>query len=140
VPSVFDPEALAALHALCFTTPRPWSAGEFAALLESRGIFLITHRNGFALGRIAGPEAELLTIAVHPAAQNAGHGRYLMDEFLCKAATIGAKDIFLEVAENNAAAIALYVKSGFKKVAKRKQYFKQINGPALTALIFKYSI
>ncbi len=134
------PEALAALHAKCFTAPRPWRADEFADLLKTRGIFLISHTNGFALGRIAGPEAELLTIAVHPEAQNAGHGSRLMDDFLCKATTLGAKDIFLEVAENNPPAIALYLKSGFKQVAKRKEYFKQINGPALTALIFKYSI
>ncbi len=134
------PEALAELHALCFTTPRPWRAEEFAALLGTRGVFLISHTNGFVLGRIAGPEAELLTIAVHPAARNAGHGTRLVDDFLCKAATLGAKDIFLEVAENNPSAIALYRKSGFRDVAKRKQYFKQINGPALTALIFKYSI
>jgi ribosomal-protein-alanine N-acetyltransferase len=134
------PEALAELHALCFTTPRPWRADEFSDLLQTRGTFLISHTNGFALGRIAGPEAELLTIAVHPDAQNAGHGARLVDDFLCKAATSGAKDIFLEVAENNQAAIALYLKSGFTEVAKRREYFKQINGPALTALIFKYSI
>ena len=134
------PEALAALHAQCFTTPRPWRADEFADLLETRGTFMISHTNGIALGRIAGPEAELLTIAVHPDAQNAGHGTRLIDDFQCKAATLGAKDIFLEVAENNPPAIALYLKAGFKQVAKRKEYFKQINGPALTALIFKYSI
>ncbi len=133
-------KALAELHALCFSTPRPWRVGEFEALLQSPNVFLISHTNGFALGRIAGPEAELLTIAVHPDAQNAGHGRRLVDDFLCKAATLGAKDIFLEVAENNLAAIALYRRSGFTEVAKRKQYFKQINGPALTALILKYSI
>ncbi|NOR61712.1 MAG: GNAT family N-acetyltransferase [Rhodobacteraceae bacterium] len=134
------PQALADLHALCFTTPRPWREDEFSSLLETPGIFLISHTNGFALGRIAGPEAELLTIAVHPDAQNVGFGMRLLDDFLCKAATRGAKDIFLEVAENNPSAIALYRKAGFAEVAKRKQYFKQINGPALTALIFKYSI
>ncbi len=134
------PEALAELHALCFTTPRPWRADEFAALLDAPGTFLITHSHGFALGRIAGPEAELLTIAVHPDARNAGAGGRLMDDFLCKAATMGARDIFLEVAENNTAAIALYRRSGFEDVAKRKEYFKQINGPALTALVFRYSI
>ncbi|MBL1435489.1 MAG: GNAT family N-acetyltransferase [Rhodobacteraceae bacterium] len=134
------PEALAELHALCFTTPRPWRADEFSGLLEARGTFLISHTNGFALGRIAGPEAELLTIAVHPDAQNAGHGRRLVDDFLCKATTLGAVDMFLEVAENNAAAIALYLKAGFVEVAKRKEYFKQISGPSLTALILKYSI
>jgi len=134
------PKALADLHALCFTTPRPWREEEFIALLETPGIFLISHTNGFALGRIAGPEAELLTIAVHPDAQKAGFGTRLLDDFLCKASTGGAQDIFLEVAENNQPAIALYRKAGFAEVAKRKQYFKQTGGPALTALILKYSI
>lgn len=134
------PAALAALHALCFTTPRPWREDEFERLLETPGIFLIHHSNGFALGRIAGPEAELLTIALHPDAQNAGHGRRLIDDFLCTAATRGAKDVFLEVAENNLAAITLYTKSGFAQVAERKAYFKQNIGPALTALIYKYTI
>ena len=134
------PEALADLHARCFTTPRPWRADEFSELLKTPGIFLISHSNGFAMGRIAGPEAELLTIAVHPDAHNAGHGGRLIDDFLCKAATSGAREVFLEVAENNAPAIALYRKSGFLEIAKRKEYFKQIGGKALTALIFKYTI
>ena len=133
------PEQLADLHALCFTVPRPWRADEFASLLDSTGIFLISHSNGFALGRIAGPEAELLTIAVHPNAQNMGHGRRLIEDFLCAAGTRGAKDVFLEVAENNESAIALYLKSGFIQVAKRVDYFKQNSGPALTALILKHA-
>ena len=134
------PEALANLHAQCFTVPRPWREDEFKSLLGSRGVYLISHSNGFALGRIAGPEAELLTIAVHPMAQNAGHGARLMDDFLCKSETLGAKELFLEVAENNASAIALYTRSGFKNVANRPKYFKQNSGPALNALIFKYTI
>ena len=135
-----QPEALATLHALCFITPRPWRADEFKNLLDTPGIFIITHDHGFALGRIAGPEAELLTIAVHPDAQNAGMGRRLVADFSQHATSLGANDIFLEVAENNAAAIALYRKSGFVEVAKRGEYFKQTNGPALTALVMKYSI
>jgi len=134
------PAALATLHGLCFTTPRPWRADEFSALLATPGIFLIPHTNGFALGRIAGPEAELLTIAVHPNARNAGHGRRLVAEFIATAARKAAKDIFLEVADTNTAAIALYHHAGFVEVAKRKQYFRQINGPALTALVLKYTI
>ena len=134
------PEQLADLHALCFTVPRPWRADEFASLLNSPGIFLISHNNGFALGRIAGPEAELLTIAVHPDTQNMGHGRRLIEDFLCAAGTRGAKDVFLEVAENNESALALYTKSGFIQVAKRVNYFKQITGPAVTALVMIRSV
>ncbi|MCF6273638.1 MAG: GNAT family N-acetyltransferase [Rhodobacteraceae bacterium] len=133
------PKALAALHALCFTTPRPWREDEFSTLLETPGSFPVFHTNGFALGRIAGPEAELLTIAIHPDARNAGHGQRLIDAFLCGAATRGAREVFLEVATNNPAAIALYRKSGFHKVGERANYFKEIRGPARSALVFKYT-
>ncbi len=135
-----QPQALADLHALCFSTPRPWRMHEFAALLKTPGIFLINHPHGFALGRIAGPEAELLTIAVQPEAQNKGHGARLINDFLAEAALRGADEVFLEVSKANLAAIALYRRAGFVQVAERKGYFKQINGPALTALIFKYTI
>ena len=132
-------EALANLHARCFTTPRPWRANEFETLLKTSGVFLIHQECGFALGRIAGPEAELLTIAVHLDVQNQGLGRQLLQDFFRKAAALRAVDVFLEVAVNNLPAIALYKTMGFFEVAKREQYFKQTNGPALTALIMKHS-
>jgi len=64
-----DPESLARLHGACFTAPRPWSAAEFAALLASPGVILVSGAAGFARGRTAADEAELLTLAVpflHP--------------------------------------------------------------------------
>ena len=61
------PKALAQLHAACFTTPRPWAADEFAALLATPGILLLTADDGFLLGRVAAGEAELLTLAIDPA-------------------------------------------------------------------------
>ena len=35
------PAALAALHAACFTTPRPWSEAEFASVLAALGALLV---------------------------------------------------------------------------------------------------
>ena len=50
-----DPEALAALHLRCFPAhPRPWSAGEFASLLESPLNFLLAQPQGF-LGSVRRP-------------------------------------------------------------------------------------
>lgn len=92
------------------------------------------------MGRIAGPEAELLTIAVHPDAQNQGVGRVLLSDFLSHTKTLAIQDVFLEVAEKNSAAIALYRNMGFVEVAKRAQYFQQTDGSALTAIIMKHSI
>ena len=49
-----DPEALAALHLRCFPAhPRPWSAGEFASLLESPLNFLLAQPQGDASTDVA---------------------------------------------------------------------------------------
>ena len=129
------PEALAALHALCFTTPRPWSAAEFAGLMAQPQVFLICLPEGLALARMAGPEAELLTLAVHPAAQRRGHGRALLRGWMNEAETRGASDAYLEVASDNHSAINLYLGEGFQELGRRRGYFQRPDGTRLDALI-----
>ena len=63
--------------------------------------------HGFVLSRLAADEAEILTIAVDGAHQGRGVGRALLSENLRQAANAGAKVMFLEVAKDNAAALAL---------------------------------
>ncbi|KAB7615275.1 ribosomal-protein-alanine N-acetyltransferase [Amylibacter sp. SFDW26] len=128
-------EELATLHAKCFTVPRPWSAGEFHELLTSNACFLCSNNYGFALGRVAGPEAELLTIAVDPAHRRQGLAHKLMLDFEDQAKMRTAKDAFLEVAENNHIAIALYEQFGFAPKGMRKNYYASPNGPSITALV-----
>lgn len=119
---------LAALHARCFTVPRPWNAAEFAGFLADPTVFLCTHDGpqglaGFAVGRVAADEAELLTIAVLPGLRRAGHGRALVRLFEAAAVARGARSIFLEVAAGNAAALALYRGAGFRTVGRRRGYY-----------------
>ncbi|MFN4101064.1 MAG: GNAT family N-acetyltransferase, partial [Pararhodobacter sp.] len=104
------PEALAALHARAFATPPPWSAAGFAGLLDSPLVFLTADAQGraFALGRVVAGEAELLTLATDPAARRQGLARAQMAAFEREAQARGAVTAFLEVAEDNAAARALY--------------------------------
>ncbi len=130
------PDDLAALHARCFTTPRPWSAGEFADLLASNGIILAGDETGFILGRVAGPEAELLTIAVAPEARKSGIGRALVDGYHAQAQALSAEESFLEVAADNAPAIALYLASGYTQAGKRPRYYTTPEGQKLDALVF----
>ena len=61
------PQALAALHAQCFETPRPWDAATFRDLLTKTGVQLSTLDQAFILTRTATGEAEILTLAVAPA-------------------------------------------------------------------------
>ncbi len=132
------PEALAALHALCFDdTPRPWSAAEFAGLLARPETFLETHDDGFAVGRIAGPESELLTLAVHPEARGLGVGRVLLDLFEAAAARRGASEALLEVAETNAAALRLYAGAGYGLAGRRRGYYRPVSGPPIDGLILR---
>ena len=131
------PDALAALHALCFETPRPWAANEFASMLASKGVFLHTTDSGFALGREIAGEVELLTLAVDPAQQRQGNGRILLAGFETEATRRGARDAFLEVSQINAAARALYHTAGYTESGRRAAYYTPPSGPKIAAIVMR---
>ncbi|TPE49922.1 GNAT family N-acetyltransferase [Amaricoccus solimangrovi] len=130
------PEALAALHLRCFEdTPPPWSAGEFSLLLALPGARLVTRAGGFALAQTAGPEAELLTIAVDPELRRRGTGRALLETLAEGLAAEGVEEIFLEVAVTNLPARALYRAAGYVERGLRRGYYRRRNAPAVDALV-----
>ena len=132
------PVALAALHARSFTTPRPWSEGEFAGFLADPLVFLLVEGDaGLILGRAVAGEAELLTIAVAPEARQRGLGRKLVSRFLYQARLRGADSAFLEVAEDNAAARTLYTRSGFTEAGRRRGYYRTPGGRLIDALVLR---
>ena len=118
------PADLAALHARCFTLPRPWSADEFAALLAQDSTILATRPQGFALIRVVLDEAELLTIAVGPEHRRTGLGRDLLSVAENAAMGRGVKMCFLEVGADNAA------ESG-----RRRGYYRLPGQPPVDALV-----
>ena len=136
-PGQMTPDALARLHALAFTTPPPWSADSFADLLASPFTFLETAPDGraFLLGRVIAGEAELLTLATDPAARRAGLARQLMARFEAGAQARGATEAFLEVAEDNAPARALYAACGYVRTGRRPGYYVAPTGEVIAALI-----
>ena len=119
----FDLAQMAALHAQCFTVPRPWSAAEFASLLAGPGVIDLSQPQGFLIGRVIADEAELLTLAVALEARRQGTGNALTRDFLSAARAKGATQAFLEVAADNAGAIALYKDLGFTQTGLRKGYY-----------------
>lgn len=129
------PAAMAALHTSAFTTPRPWSEAEISDLLASPLVFALTEPAGFLLGRVVAGEAELLTVAVAPDQRRTGLGRRLVTSFLTEAARRGAESVFLEVAEANAPARALYAASGFQPAGRRRAYYQRPDGGTEDALI-----
>ncbi len=124
---------LADLHDRAF--PRPWSAQEFEELLKSPGVFAVmgeagepAQEKGFILCRSIAGEAEILTIAVDPAARRRGWGAALVEMAAGIATETGSEAMFLEVAADNTAAIALYVATGFARVGLRKGYYPHPDG------------
>lgn len=124
---------LAALHAEAFD--RPWDAGAFAALLDQSGVFAVEEADGFILMRVAVDEAEILTLAVRPAARRQGLGARLVGQGAVAAAARGADRLFLEVAEDNAAARALYARAGFIEAGRRPGYYQGPDGSRRDALL-----
>jgi len=139
---VLTPQALAALHARAFTTPPPWSAAAFAGLLDSPLVFLTADPEGraFALGRVVAGEAELLTLATDPGARRQGLARAQMAEFDRAAQARGAITAFLEVAEDNAPARALYAACGWLPQGRRAGYYRAPGGACVAALILCKSL
>ena len=130
------PEALAVLHARAFATPRPWSAEEFAGWLADPLAFLLVEGDaGFLLGRAVAGEAELLTVAVAPEARGRGLGQRLVSRFLYQARLRGAEAAFLEVAENNSPARAVYARAGFSESGRRRGYYRTPEGHSVDALV-----
>lgn len=129
------PDQMATLHAQSFATPRPWTAGEFAAILDDPLCFALVEKDGFLFGRVVAGEAEVLTLAVDPKARRRGVGGRLVRCFLTEAQERDAATAFLEVSEQNHAAISLYLRSGFAQVGRRNGYYKMPNAKPLDALI-----
>lgn len=132
----------AAVHGPAFA--HAWSEEEFESLLASsaclaEGAFdgdggkLI----GFILSRRAGDEAEILTVAVAQAARKRGAGKALIAAHLRRLGESGVGRLFLEVAEDNAAALALYRGAGFVEAGRRAGYYRRADGPPANALILR---
>lgn len=95
-------------------------------MLGDPDVFAADCPGGFAVGRVAADEAELLTLAVAPEARRQGVGRRLLSAFETEAKARGARTVFLEVAETNAAARCLYAGAGYASAGYRRDYY----GPA----------
>jgi len=126
---------MARLHALCFTSPRPWSADEFTSILADRFTICETVDGGFALARVVADEAELLTIAVDLEKRRNGIARHILSRLLTTMKTRSAHFCFLEVAANNDPALALYAAMGFTESGRRPGYYHDRNGEKLDAVI-----
>lgn len=129
---------LADLHAAAFAAP--WDAAAFETLLGQAGVFAIEVPQGFILVRSVADEAEILTLAVAPAARRQGLGARLVRDGAAAAAARGAARLFLEVADDNVAALALYAGAGFVEAGRRPGYYARPEGGGQDALILALNL
>jgi ribosomal-protein-alanine N-acetyltransferase len=71
-----------------------------------------------------GEVADIMTVAVTPAARGRGLGRRLLDELEARAAARRAASVMLEVRADNVAAIGLYERAGYVVVSTRRRYYQ----------------
>lgn len=135
-------ELLASLHARAF--PKPWTAAEIAKLMENPAVFALVSGNGaeaqgFVMAWAAAGDAELLTVAVVPEARRKGFGAGLVAAAGVAALVRGAASMHLEVAEDNAAARALYAKLGYEEAGRRHAYYAG-EGGSVDAIVMRRSL
>lgn len=129
---------LAAVHAEAFDAP--WDAAAFGSLLGQAGVHLVEAPDGFILMRTVADEAEILTLAVRPGARRRGVGAELVARGAAEAAARGAARLFLEVADDNAAARALYARAGFGEAGRRPLYYARADGSRRDALLLALNL
>lgn len=78
-----------------------------------------------------GETADVMTVAVAPAAQGRGLGHVILGELESRAAAGGASGVLLEVRADNAAALALYDRAGWRQVHVRRRYYQPEDVDAL---------
>ncbi len=131
-----DLTAVAAIEA---EGPSPWSAAMLAAEL-GRGdgwqwVAAPVDRPeavcGFVCGRTCGEEAELFRIAVARGHRRQGAGERLLAHALGVLAGKGVRRCLLEVRAANQPALALYRKTGFVQIGRRRGYYSDPSDDAI---------
>lgn len=118
-----------------------WSAAQLLTLfaLPSARICLAREDEqpcGFSAARVAGPESELLLLAVNPLWRGRGIGRRLIEDWQAWAAGEGAEEYFLEMRADNSA-VHLYREAGFTECGRRTAYYRGGDGIVRDAITMR---
>jgi ribosomal-protein-alanine N-acetyltransferase len=137
-----DAPVMAGVHGAAFE--QPWNAAAFAELMGGPGVFGLlageTPAQGVILCRVVAGEMEVLTVGVDPAARRRGLARALMAAALGAGRQAGAEAAFLEVAEDNPAAVSLYAGLGFRRAGLRRSYYDRGQGGRVDAIVMRLDL
>lgn len=107
--------------------PFPWTRGNFVDSLKaghSAWVFRVGGRLiGYGILMMTVDEAELLDITIVPESQRRGLGARLLDQLLDVARSHRAARMILEVRPSNDAGLALYRRTGFTEIGRRRAYY-----------------
>ena len=137
-----DAAALAEVHAAAFDAP--WTAADILRFAEDPGGFALAAEEGeaivgFILCRVMAGEGEILTLAVRPEFRRRGAARVLVEAAAVLARQTAAA-MFLEVADDNAGAIALYEQTGFSVAGRRLGYYARPGAAAVDAIVMRRAL
>jgi len=130
-----DAPACAAIHAQSFEAG--WDASSFEEYINPKNVALgaydvntdgVGTLIGFILMGAVTDQTDIITIAITPAARRRGIARQLVTAAESRAMARGAALIFLEAAEDNESAIALYRSCGYIPIGSRKNYYRRAGG------------
>lgn len=119
----------------------PWSHGVFRDCLIAGYDCVVLDRDdtiaGYGILSVAAGEAHILNLCVDGKFRKHGYGEQLLDAMLERAAAAEVREIFLEVRPSNDAAISLYCKRGFRRIAARPAYYQAKEGREDAAVFSK---
>ncbi|RLG56205.1 MAG: ribosomal-protein-alanine N-acetyltransferase [Thermoproteota archaeon] len=122
-----DLEDIVRLELECFTSPYPPAFISYM-LKSSTHTLLVCEVSGvtvgYAAGRIEGSRGHLLSICVSKRHRRRGLGRMLLKAMEEELKKKGAEEVYLEVREDNHAALSLYASAGYRQAGRIPWYYE----------------
>ncbi len=134
-------DSVAALEKECFK--RAWSKDALSDEIDNPNAhFLVAQsKDGYVLGYIGCifvcSEGSITNLAVSKTYRRQKIGSDLIKRLSSDAKKLNADALFLEVRQSNSAAISLYEKQGFEKIAVRKSFYRE---PLEDAFVMKLCV
>jgi [ribosomal protein S18]-alanine N-acetyltransferase len=131
---ISDARSLRALYAACFLAS--WPEADFHTFIDHDTVIVTGDPlYGMIIARVVAGEAEVLSVAVHPDHRKQGIAQSILAYSLNRLAQQNVTQVFLEVAQDNAAARALYARNHFTQIGLRKSYYDRGPLPPMDALV-----
>jgi ribosomal-protein-alanine N-acetyltransferase len=123
-----DLEQVVAIDQMSFSLPWPARSFQFELTDNPASRCWVADLDGRVVGIVVAwlivDEIHIATIAIHPDFRKQGFGEKLLSHVHQSAKADGAVSSFLEVRENNDAALMMYRKFGYVESGRRAGYYK----------------